>query len=202
MFNSRGLYAITNGSRVDLFEAVSAALTGGARVIQYRDKTADHARREVEAANLARLCATHATPLIINDDIELAIRCGAAGVHLGANDVNIRLARVRLGGDAVIGISCYDSIDRARRAIDEGASYVAFGAFHPSQTKPNAPLARLATLIEAKSLGVPVVAIGGITPDNAPALIAAGADYVAVISSLFDATDIQAAARQFSRLFS
>ncbi len=201
MFNPRGLYAITNGPRDDLCETVSAALAGGACVIQYRDKTMEHARREVEAANLARLCAMHDVSLIINEDIELALRCGAAGIHLGG-EANVASARIRLGNDAVIGVSCFDSVDRARRAVDEGASYVSFGAFHPSSTKPNAPHARLATLLEAKSLGVPVVAIGGITPDNAPALIAAGADCVAVISSLFGATDIQAAARQFSQLFS
>ena len=201
MFNPRGLYAITNGPRIDLRDAVSAALTGGARVIQYRDKTMDYARRDVEAAMLAKLCATHNVPLIINDDIELAVRCGAAGVHLGADDTSITLARSRLGDDAVIGISCYDSLERARRAVAEGASYVAFGAFHPSLSKPKAPRAHMATLMEAKSLGVPMVAIGGITPDNAAALIAAGADCVAVITSLFEATDIKAAARQFSQLF-
>lgn len=201
MFNPRGLYAITNGPRVDLPEAVVAALAGGACVIQYRDKTTDHNRREAEAAALARICARQGVPLIINEDIELALRCGAAGIHLGG-DANVASARIRLGNHAVIGVSCFDSIDRARRAVDEGASYVSFGVFHPSSTKPNAPRARLATLIEAKSLRAPVVAIGGITPDNAPALIAAGADCVAVISSLFDATNIQAAAQQFSQLFS
>ena len=201
MFNPRGLYAITNGPRVDLPEAVVAALAGGACVIQYRDKTTDHNRREAEAAALARICARQGVPLIINEDIELALRCGAAGIHLGG-DANVASARIRLGNHAVIGVSCFDSIDRARRAVDEGASYVSFGVFHPSSTKPNAPRARLATLIEAKSLRAPVVAIGGITPDNAPALIAAGADCVAVVSSLFDATNIQAAAQQFSQLFS
>ena len=201
MFNPRGLYAITNGPRVDLPEAVVAALAGGACVIQYRDKTTDHNRREAEAAALARICARQGVPLIINEDIELALRCGAAGIHLGG-DASVASARIRLGNHAVIGVSCFDSIDRARRAVDEGASYVSFGVFHPSSTKPNAPRARLATLIEAKSLRAPVVAIGGITPDNAPALIAAGADCVAVISSLFDATNIQAAAQQFSQLFS
>ena len=201
MFNPRGLYAITNGPRVDLGEAVSAALKGGACVIQYRDKTTDHGRREAEAGMLARICAVQGIPLIINDDIELALRCGATGVHLGSHDDNVKTAKTRLGNDAIIGISCYGSLDRARRAVDEGASYVAFGAFHPSPTKPDAPHARLGILTEAKSLGVPVVAIGGITPDNASELIDAGADCVAVISSLFDTPDIEATARRFSQLF-
>lgn len=201
MFNPRGLYAIANGPRADLYESASEALAGGARVIQYRDKTLDYARQDAEAAMLARLCASHDIPLIIDEDIELALRCGAAGVHLDV-EADIAWARVRLGEHAVIGVSCLDSIDRARRAVDNGASYVSFGVFYASPTKPNAPRARLTTLIEAKSLGVPVVAIGGITPDNASPLIAAGADCVAVISSLFDATDIEAVARKFSQLFS
>ncbi|MEO7935057.1 MAG: thiamine phosphate synthase [Dokdonella sp.] len=201
MFNPRGLYAIANGLRADLYESTSAALAGGARVIQYRDKTLEYARQDAEAAMLARLCASQDIPLIIDEDIELALRCGAAGVHLDV-EADIASARVRLGEHAVIGVSCLDSIDRARRAVDNGASYVSFGVFYASPTKPNAPHARLTTLIEAKSLGVPVVAIGGITPDNASPLIAAGADCVAVISSLFDATDIEAVAREFSQLFS
>lgn len=200
-FNPRGLYAIANGPRADLCQTVSAAIDGGARVIQYRDKTIEHARHAVEAAMLAKLCASHDLPLIIEEDIDLALGCGAAGVHLDFG-ADIAAARVRLGAHAVIGVSCMDSIDRARCAVDAGASYVSFGVFYASLTKPDAPHARLATLIEAKSLGVPVVAIGGITPDNAAPLIAAGADCVAVISSLFDANDIETVARQFSQLFS
>jgi thiamine-phosphate pyrophosphorylase len=202
MFKARGLYAITNGPRQDLVEAVGAALEGGARVVQYRDKTAEPVRRRAEAVALAGLCATWGVPLIINDDIELALECGATGVHLGAEDVGIATARIRLGNDAIIGISCYDSLDRARHAVDEGADYVAFGAFHPSPTKPLARCARPDLLTSAKRLGVPVVAIGGITPDNASVLIDAGADCVAAVSSLFDAADIRSVARRFSLLFS
>lgn len=202
MFNARGLYAITNGPRIDLERAVTAALDGGACVIQYRDKTADASRRKVEATMLAGLCARHEVPLIINDDIDLALACGAAGVHLGAGDAGIAAARVRLGHEAIIGVSCYDSLDQAGRAADEGADYIAFGAFHPSPTKPLAPLANPELLVAARSFGIPLVAIGGITPDNAPLLIAAGADCTAVISSLFDADDIESVARRFSLLFS
>lgn len=202
MFNARGLYAITNGPRIDLERAVTAALDGGACVIQYRDKTADASRRKVEATMLAGLCASHEVPLIVNDDIDLALACGAAGVHLGAGDAGIAAARARLGHEAIIGVSCYDSLDQARRAADEGADYIAFGAFHPSPTKPLAPLANPELLVAARSFGIPLVAIGGITPDNAPLLIAAGADCTAVISSLFDAEDIESVARRFSLLFS
>ncbi len=150
---------------------------------------------------LLKLCSNHGVSLIINSDIDLAIECGAAGVHLGSEDIGLTEARVRLGREAIIGVSCYDSIALARVAVDHGASYVGFGAFYPSTTKPNAGRAQLATLIEAESLGVPVVAIGGVTPDNAPPLIAAGADCVAAVSSLFDATDIESTARRFSQLF-
>jgi thiamine-phosphate pyrophosphorylase len=202
MFEARGLYAITNGPREDLLQAVGAALEGGASIVQYRDKSAEPARRNAEAVALARLCEAHRVPFIINDDIDLAVRCCATGVHLGADDAGIATARNRMGSDAIIGISCYDSLDRARLALDGGADYVAFGAFYASPTKPLARRATLKLLNSAKGLGIPMVAIGGITLDNAPALIDAGADCVAVVSSLFDAPDIRSVARRFSLLFS
>lgn len=202
MHEVRGLYAITNGPRRDFGEAIESALLGGARIVQYRDKSADHHRRRAEAAVVVDLCARHAAISIINDDVELARACGAIGVHLGTEDGGIEAARARLGDGAIIGISCYDSMDLARGAVAAGADYVAFGAFHASPTKPKALRATPNLLTAAKSLGVPVVAIGGITPDNAALLINAGADCVAVISSLFDAADIEAVARQFSQLFS
>lgn len=201
MFQVQGLYAVTNGPRVDLLEAVAAALTGGARLVQYRDKTTDGRRRLSEALMLGELCRSHDAPLIINDDVQLAIDCGAAGVHLGADDVDLRAARSRLGETAIIGASCYDSLDRARHAVEDGADYVAFGAFYSSSTKPLARHADTDLLSAAKSMGVPVIAIGGITPENAPRLIDAGADGVAVISSLFDASDIESVARRLSQLF-
>lgn len=198
---SRGLYAITNGPRADLHATVRAALLGGARALQYRDKTCDAARRLEEARGLVRLCATFDAPLIVNDDVHLAHASGAAGVHLGENDIGIAAARARLGATAIIGVSCYDSLQRAREAADAGADYLAFGAFFPSPTKPHARRATPELLRDAKTIGLPLVAIGGITPDNGGPLIEAGADYLAAISSVFDSSDIRAAAQDFTTLF-
>ena len=197
----RGLYAISDGPRADLIDACAAALAGGATILQYRDKSADRARRLAEASALQALCARHRVPLIVNDDVELAAAVGAAGVHLGEGDAPIGEARARLGRAAIIGVSCYDSIDRARQFAALGADYLAFGAFFASQTKPDARVAAPHLLREAKALGLPLVAIGGITHDNAPLLIEAGADAVAIISALFGAPDVRAAARRFADLF-
>lgn len=197
-----GLYAITDGPRPDLLTAVGAALVGGARVVQYRDKTTDPTRRLAEARALARLCDAHAVPLIVNDDVELAQASGAAGVHLGEDDGDYAAARERLGAGAIIGVSCYDSLDRARHFAAVGADYLAFGAFHPSPTKPAARKATPDLLRAARELGRPLVAIGGLTPDNAAPLIDAGADAVAAISAVFAAADIRRAARRFADLFS
>ncbi len=197
----RGVYVITDGPRDDLVAAVRAALAGGARLVQYRDKGTDTDRRRREAAELVALCRSHRVPLIVNDDIELAASAGAAGVHLGAGDASIGDARARLGADAIIGVSCYGSIERARQRAAEGADYLAFGAFFPSPTKPAAPRARTGVLGEARALGVPVVAIGGITADNARLLVDAGADYLAVISAVFGADDIESATRRLASLF-
>lgn len=197
----RGLYAISDGPRPDLIEACAAALAGGAALLQYRDKSADGARRLDEARALQALCARRGVPLIVNDDVELARAVGAAGVHLGEDDGDIAEARARLGDAAIIGVSCYDSLDRARHFAAAGADYLAFGAFFPSPTKPHARRATPRLLAEAKPLGLPLVAIGGIHADNAPGLIAAGADAVAVISALFGAADVRAAAQRFAALF-
>src|SRR6185312_11256861 len=159
LFPSHGLYAITDGPRIDLLEVVAQAQAGGARVLQYRDKTADAARRHAEAAALKQLCDTHTVPLIVNDDVALA--------------VDVAAARAALGAGAIIGVSCYDSLERARAAAAAGADYVAFGAFFPSPTKPQAVRASLDLLRQSATLGVPRVAIGGITPDNAPSLVEA-----------------------------
>lgn len=196
-----GLYAISNGPRDDLLDVCAAALAGGARLLQYRDKGRDAARRLAEARALQSLCCTHAAALIVNDDIGLALQCGAAGVHLGEDDVDVVEARRRLGADAVIGASCYDSIERARHLAALGADYLAFGAFFPSPTKPRARRATTDLLQAARPLGLPLVAIGGITPDNAPPLVAAGADFLAVITALFGGGDVQANARRFTSLF-
>lgn len=196
-----GLYAITDGPREDLLTAAAAALEGGAVLLQYRDKTADAARRLREARALAGLCAEAGALFIVNDDVELALVCGARAVHLGADDGDIAAARRRLGTDAVIGVSCYDDLDRARRLAAAGADYLAFGAFYPSPTKPLARRADPGLLRASAALGLPRVAIGGIRPDNAAPLIEAGADYLAVISEVFGQADVSAAARRFAALF-
>jgi thiamine-phosphate pyrophosphorylase len=200
-FSLRGLYAISDGPRADLLDACAAALAGGAAILQYRDKSADHARRREEAAALQALCARHGVPLIVNDDVELAAAVGAAGVHLGEDDAALAAARARLGAGAIIGVSCYDSLERARQMAAAGADYLAFGAFFASPTKPHARAATPELLRAARAFGKPLVAIGGITADNAPSLIEAGADAVAVISALFGARDVHAAARRFAGLF-
>ena len=197
----RGLYAITDGPRPDLLAAVKAALRGGVALLQYRDKTADSARRAFEARALRELCARFEIPFIVNDDVELALAAGADGVHLGEDDGDIAAARARLGAGAIIGVSCYDSPARARHLAAAGADYLAFGAFFPSPTKPNARRATPKMLREAKPLGLPLVAIGGVTPDNARPLIDAGADFLAVISGIFAQADPEAAARRYAVMY-
>jgi thiamine-phosphate pyrophosphorylase len=198
----RGLYALTSGlteTRV-LASKVRAALAGGASAIQYRNKEASAALRLEQAMALRDISA--GVPLIINDDVELAAAVAADGVHLGRDDAGVAAARARLGRRALIGVSCYDSLERAQAAVDAGADYIAFGSFYGSRVKPDAVRAPRSLLSEAKRRWrVAVVAIGGITPDNAPLLLAAGADAIAVISALFDADDVEAAARCFSRMF-
>ncbi|MES9992079.1 MAG: thiamine phosphate synthase [Candidatus Thiodiazotropha sp.] len=200
-----GLYAITD-SRLSpgacLLQHVEAALLGGAAVIQYRDKTGAASQRVADAAALNSLCRDHEALLIINDDVELAAQVDADGVHLGAHDSSLSFARKQLGKDAIIGISCYNRLDLAREAAACGADYVAFGRFFPSRIKPNAVQAHSELLTAAKAeLELPLVAIGGITPENGAPLITAGADMLAVIQGVFGETDIQAACRRFTRLF-
>jgi thiamine-phosphate pyrophosphorylase len=196
-----GLYAITDGPRDDLASAVEAALTAGPALLQYRDKSSDDARRRSEAAALQHLCRRYGVPLIINDDVELAAQVGAAGVHLGEHDATVAAARSRLGRHAIVGVSCYDSLERAHTGAAAGADYLAFGAFFPSPTKPHARRATQELLRAAKALGLPLVAIGGITPDNAPPLIDAGADFVAAISGVFGGDDPAAAVRAYAKCF-
>lgn len=197
----RGLYAITDGPRSDLLDVVAAALRGGARVVQYRDKTSDHARRRSEAAAIASLCHQHGALCIVNDDVELAHTVGADGVHLGETDANVAIARDRLGDAAIIGVSCYDSLERAERLSAGGADYLAFGAFFPSRSKQTPRRATPQLLTEARRFGLPLVAIGGIDVGNAMPLISAGADCIAVISALFGSTDVESHARELASLF-
>src|SRR5262249_1182176 len=160
---------------------------GGAVLLQYRDKTSDDARRLAEARSLAGLCARRHVALIVNDGVDLALASGAMGVHLGEDDADVASGRAKLGPRAILGVSCSDSIDRARVLAAAGADYLAFGAFHPSPTKPHARTATPALLRDAKTLGVPLVAIGGITAANGAPLIEAGANYLAAISAVFGA---------------
>jgi len=199
-----GLYAITPDDLVaePLYRAVEQALSGGARILQYRCKTGDQAQRRRDARQLARLCRNFDALLIINDDVELTIECEAAGVHLGRHDAAPDAARGRLGPAAVIGVSCYNDLALARTAAAAGASYVAFGSFHRSGTKPHAVRAEPALLRQARSiLRLPIVPTGGITPENGRPLIEAGADMLAVIQSLFAADDVRRRAAEFCQLF-
>lgn len=199
-----GLYAVTPdiADTPDLLARVGAALAGGARLLQYRNKAGGAALRLNQARALLELCRNYRVPLIINDDLDLAAALDADGLHLGSGDGALAAARARLGSGKLLGASCYNRLENALAAVSDGADYVAFGSFFPSSVKPGAVHAPLALLQEAKRrLPLPVVAIGGITPANAPPLIAAGADGVAVISALFGAPDICAAARHFDALF-
>ena len=193
----RGLYAITpeHTERVMLRRQVAQALEGGIAMLQYRRKGAQDAG---EARELATLCRRSGVPFIVNDDLALA--CGADGLHLGGEDGDIAAARMELG-DKLLGVSCYDSLDAARAAVAAGADYIAFGSVFASPTKPGTVRAPLSLFAEARELGVPLVAIGGITLENAPQLLAAGADGLAVISDLFDAPDIAGRARAYGKLF-
>ncbi|MDA0224842.1 MAG: thiamine phosphate synthase [Proteobacteria bacterium] len=198
----RGLYAITPAcaDSAALLDRATQALIGGVAMLQYRSKQTDAARRRHEARALAALCKTHGTPFIVNDDVALALEVNADGVHLGRDDGDVAAARARLPG-GIIGVSCYDQLTLAHTACAQGADYVAFGSVFASPTKPGAVRAPLTLFAAAKPLGVPRAAIGGITLDNAPSAIAAGADLLAVISDLFDAPDIGARARAYATLF-
>jgi thiamine-phosphate pyrophosphorylase len=201
----RGLYAITDpcaGSGEVLLSNVRLALDGGVRILQYRDKGSDHALRQQEASALLRLCREFDALFLVNDDVTLAAEVEADGVHLGRDDAALAEARRVLGEEAVIGISCYNRLALAEQAQAAGADYVAFGRFFPSRTKPDAVQAEPALLAEAKTrLSVPVVAIGGITPENGRSLIEHGADALAVIQGVFAQTDIRDAARRYASLF-
>ena len=200
-----GLYAITPDvpETPRLLAAAQAALAGGARLLQYRNKSASVALRLLQGRALQALCREYQAPLIINDHLDLALALDADGLHLGAEDGSLTAARARLGPEKILGASCYDRLELAHEAERLGVDYVAFGSFFPSSVKPGAVCAPLALLGSAKRrLSAPVIAIGGITLDNAPQLIAAGADGVAVISALFGADDVNLAARRFSALFS
>ncbi len=200
----KGLYAITPdmADLNTLVHKTQLAIEGGAFMVQYRSKKQDHAVKMQQCAAILRLCREYGVPCIVNDDAEMCRILEADGVHLGENDDNIAEVRRILGEDAIIGSSCYDQLDRAKQAQKEGATYVAFGAVFPTPTKPNAPRATLELLREAKrEIHIPIVAIGGITVNNAHDVIETGVDAIAVITSLFEAKTIKETAETFLKMF-
>ncbi len=202
-----GLYAITPdvGDTGLLVALVDAALAGGARVVQYRNKGAGATAALAQAKTLAGACRAHGRPLIVNDRVDVALAIDDAGLHVGADDADdLAALRAALGPDRILGVSCYRSVERAREAVEAGADYVAFGSLFPSTTKPHAPPAPLALFAKAAALGVPLVGIGGIDASNIAALIAAGADAAAVIGDLFGSGDpatVRARAVTLARAF-
>lgn len=199
----RGLYAITpeTPDTERLAALTRASLEGGAALIQYRGKEASPGLALHQARRLAELCRAHGAAFIVNDSIELALAVGADGVHLGREDEDARHARI-VFPEGIVGVSCYADPQAAVAAARAGADYVAIGSVFPSSTKPAAALAPLVAITRARAAcGLPVAAIGGITPENAGEAIAAGADMVAVISAVFAAPDARAASHAFARLF-
>lgn len=209
----RGLYGLTpEWDDTDrLLQAIDQAAAGGMVALQWRRKTVESAAGLTQARQLRQRCQELGVLFIVNDDWRLASVLDADGVHLGRDDGSLDQARVALGADKILGSSCYDDLQRARQALDAGVDYIAFGAMYPSRVKPAAVRARLEILGQARTLAeqgrdaagrrVAVVAIGGITPDNAAAVVEAGADSIALISGLFEAADIGAAARRCQALF-
>ncbi len=201
----KGLYAITdtaNYSSQVMLSKTEEILLAGAKVLQYRNKQGDKNIRITEARQLHDLCRQHSVPLIINDDIALAIQVGADGIHLGRSDSSISAARKQLGCKAIIGCSCYNDLDRAYNAVNNGADYIAFGTFFPSPTKPDAVKAMPELISQTKEkYDLPVVAIGGITTENGQSLINAGADMLAVVSDLYASDDPSNKTKKYINLF-
>ena len=198
-----GLYLITPDPWTEALPGrLASALAAGVKLVQYRSKSGSDAECAARAAALRVECRKAGVPLIVNDDPLLAREVGADGVHVGRDDTRLAEAHRVLGPGAIVGCSCYDSLERALRAEDEGASYVAFGSFFPSPTKPRATPARLELLAGARArISIPVVAIGGITPDNARSLVDAGARWLAVVSAVFAAPDPARAVERFAAAF-
>ena len=200
-----GLYAITDNNLIPkerFIDTIEQAIIGGVKIIQYRDKSDDKKLRLEQAHALNQLCHQYQIPLIINDDVELAQQVNAQGVHLGKDDVSLSTARAALGDEAIIGVSCYNQLPLAIKAIEVGATYIAYGRFFPSRIKPNAVHANIKLLRQTRQkLNCPLVAIGGITPDNGNELIKAGADCLAVIHGLFGQPDVKIAAQRYAQLF-
>lgn len=199
-----GLYVITDPElcKTDIVSQVEQALSGGAQIVQYRNKTASAQQKQQEATQLNQLCKKYNCLFIINDDVELAKKIDADGVHIGQSDTTLHQARTILGKEKIIGVSCNNQLEWALAAQQQGADYVAFGRFFASQTKPDAPQANIDLLTKARQqLDIPIVAIGGITPDNANELLQAGADMLALIHAIFARADISRAAQQIQQNF-
>jgi len=199
----QGLYVITDPALcgANIINKVEQAISGGAQIIQYRNKTARQQQLD-EAKALQSLCQKYHRIFIINDDIALAKAVNADGVHLGQTDEAIHTAREQLGNEKIIGVTCHSDLNAAKEAQSQGADYIAFGRFYPSQTKPSAPPAKIDILHQAQSrLQRPIVAIGGITIENAATLITAGADMLAVIHAVFGQENIKQSAQNLSQLF-
>ena len=203
-FIIKGLYAITPdmADLNTLIQKTQSAIEGGAFMVQYRSKIQDRDVKMQQCAAILRLCREYEIPCIVNDDVDMCRSLEADGVHLGEKDDNIAEVRRILGEDAIIGSSCYDQLERAKQAQKEGASYVAFGAMYPTSTKPNAPRATIGLLREANSqIQIPIVAIGGITVNNAHDVIETGVDAIAVINSLYESHSIKETAETLSQMF-
>lgn len=194
-----GLYLITpdDNDSERFLTRVSAVLNDQIAVLQYRNKSANADQMREQAHVLLQHCRKLGIVFIVNDDVALTHELSADGVHLGEHDGDIESARKLLGTNAIIGVSCYNSFALAEKAAAQGADYIAFGAVYPSATKPNARQAGLELFSQAAPLNLPVVAIGGITPDNAASTLAAGADFLAVIGAVFDASDPTAEINKF-----
>ena len=202
-----GIYLITDrqlslARQMPIENMVQQAIEGGVRLIQYRNKQSSLSTKKYEAAIVAKLCRAHNVTFLVNDDIDIALAVDADGVHIGQDDTSLTKARALLGPDKIIGVSCYNSFDLAKQAQTDGADYVAFGRFYPSRSKPNASPATIDTLQKAcQQLDMPICAIGGITPLNAPNLLNNGAHMLAVIHSILASPNIRRAAQEFTDLF-
>ena len=200
MTRLKGLYAITDSKLMgsDLILKTEQAILGGINILQYRNKTIPFDQQEQEVLKLAQLCKNNNVLFLINDNVELALKVNADGVHLGQEDTSLQEAREQLGKDKIIGVTCHNKIELAVEAQTKGADYVAFGRFFNSKTKPSAPPAELSLISEAKkSISIPIVAIGGITQETAPLLLEEGVDVLAIIRGIFGQDDILSATQQF-----
>jgi thiamine-phosphate pyrophosphorylase len=202
--NLSGLYVITDKKLIErdnFIETVEKSIKGGARIVQLREKETFYDEIILLAKELLKVTKKYDVPLIINDSPEIARETGADGVHLGGDDTSIDNARSLLGSEAIIGVSCYNQIERGLNAIKSGADYVAFGTPYNTPTKPDREPTSIEILNKAVNLiNIPVFAIGGITKDNAKAILETGVDGIAVITSVFGSPDPETAARELANL--